>query len=184
MAQDLAVLRIVEVGFEDEDLLNVVSKGVRSKLGLRTAASFEPSIPREAFDESRNQYVSDALLSWISRRFSGLVLGLVNADAYTPGLNFVFGQAQLGGRAAVVFLERLRPEFYGRSGDRSLFLERVEKESLHELGHVFGLGHCPDRRCVMSFSNSIVEVDLKGSDFCPRCSLLLRRLRAAGGVLR
>ncbi len=180
MVRNLAVLRIVEVGFEDRDLLEVVSRGVRSKLGFRTIVSFEPSIPQESFDESRGQYISNILLSWISKKFSGLVLGIVDADAYAPGLNFVFGQAQLGGRSAVVFLKRLRPEFYGRPEDEDLFLMRVEKESMHELGHLIGLGHCPDRKCVMSFSNSIVEVDLKGSDFCPRCYLLLRRLQAAG----
>jgi archaemetzincin len=45
----------------------------------------------------------------------------------------------------------------------------VEKETLHELGHILGLEHCPNPRCVMSFSNSIYDVDRKEARFCEMC---------------
>ncbi len=54
------------------------------------------------------------------------------------------------------------------------FFERVKKELLHELGHTFGLGHCQDKGCIMSFSNSVLEVDLKGLGFCSKCEGVLR----------
>jgi archaemetzincin len=43
------------------------------------------------------------------------------------------------------------------------------KEAVHELGHMFGLDHCSDLRCVMHFSNSLADTDRKGRDFCPSC---------------
>lgn len=51
----------------------------------------------------------------------------------------------------------------------SLFHLRAVKEAVHELGHTYGLGHCRNPRCVMSFSNSLRDVDRKERDFCPSC---------------
>jgi predicted Zn-dependent protease len=51
------------------------------------------------------------------------------------------------------------------------------KECVHELGHTWGRRHCRDSRCVMRFSNSLLDTDAKGTAFCPRCR---RRLEKAG----
>jgi archaemetzincin len=72
-------------------------------------------------------------------------------------LNFVFGHAHINGKVATVYLQRLRQEFYGLEKNENLFLQRVLKEAVHEIGHAFGLGHCPISRCVMNFSNSISD---------------------------
>jgi archaemetzincin len=40
---------------------------------------------------------------------------------------------------------------------------------VHELGHTFGLRHCPDWRCVMTSSHAVERLDVKEADFCPRC---------------
>ena len=53
-----------------------------------------------------------------------------------------------------------------------LFLSRLKKEIYHEFGHVCGLSHCKPP-CVMSFSNSIKEVDRKSEFYCEKC---LRKL--------
>jgi len=94
-----------------------------------------------------------------------------SVDLYAGHLNFVFGEADPDVGIAVVSTYMLRPEFYGEAPSPELFLSRLVKEAVHELGHTFRLGHCPDPACVMHFSNSILDTDLKGPDFCPRCSL-------------
>jgi archaemetzincin len=98
-----------------------------------------------------------------------IILGICNFDAYSSGLNFVFGQASLTGSVAVIYLPRLRQEFYSLGADTSIFIERVLKEATHEVGHAFGLDHCPKRSCVMHFSNSLVDTDRKAKDFCNIC---------------
>jgi archaemetzincin len=95
-------------------------------------------------------------------------------DLYIPVLTFVFGEAQLTNGGAVVSAHRLRQEFYGMPSDTELLQERLLKESLHELGHTYGLRHCPDYSCVMSSSNGVERIDLKGADFCPNCAKLIR----------
>ncbi len=133
--------------------------------------------PESAYDPARRQYRSDVILGYLNLLAPDRVekvLAVTELDLYVPGLNFVFGQAILNGRPAVVSVARLRPEFYGQPPNLSLLLERVQKEVTHEMGHLYGLEHCSNRRCVMSFSNSIVEVDMKGKEFCPKCWEILR----------
>lgn len=91
------------------------------------------------------------------------LLGVVDVDLFVLGLNFVFGLA--AGNTAVISLARLRPEYYGEKKNEYLLRERALKEAIHELGHTFGLHHCPDIRCIMHFSNRLEDTDIKGTDF-------------------
>lgn len=133
-------------------------------------------LPLHAFNDSRRQYNSSIILDELSRLYNReffshhhRIVGLADVDAYVLGLNFVFGEALLGGPVAVVYLVRLRPEFYGRAPDQEILAERTCKEIVHELGHTFGLRHCPNPKCVMHFSNTILDVDFKEMLFCLRC---------------
>lgn len=94
-------------------------------------------------------------------------------DFGLPLFTFVFGRARLGGRAAVVSLARLRPEFYGMSPDPGLLARRAAAEILHELGHVAGRAHCADRSCLMSFASSVEAADERGLEFCADCAAAL-----------
>ncbi len=135
------------------------------------------AVPESAYDPRRRQYRSDVILGYLrllSPRGVEKVMAVTELDLFAPGLNFVFGQAVLNGQEAIVSVARLRPEFYGRPPNPSLFLSRVRKEVIHEMGHLYGLEHCPDPSCVMTFSNSIAGVDAKGEDFCPRCLAQLK----------
>jgi len=90
-------------------------------------------------------------------------------DLFVPVLTYVFGEAQLDGKAAVVSTFRLREEFFGLDADPKLERTRLLKEAIHELGHTFGLIHCRNYDCVMHSSTSVEEVDLKPTDFCEDC---------------
>jgi archaemetzincin len=134
------------------------------------------SIRKENFDENRKQYNSHMILSEVQIYAAteiGLdrVLGVIDADIFIPELNFVFGEATCLGKAALISLWRLKPEFYDKPADTPLFLKRTVKEAVHELGHTLGLVHCPWSSCVMHFSNSISDTDMKRSSFCDRCYL-------------
>jgi archaemetzincin len=105
----------------------------------------------QAYNPERKQYLSSKLLASLKKsereeRIVGIASG-----------------------TAIVSLYRLRPEYYGLAPDEASLLERATKEIVHELGHTFGLGHCPNNKCVMHFSNSLADTDLKKAHFCNMC---------------
>ncbi len=123
-----------------------------------------------AADQRRGQHYSTAILQKMETHAGGgRVLGVTTCDLYVPVLTFVFGEAQLDGNCAVVSTARLHDEFYGLPGNDAMMRERLIKEAAHELGHTFGLRHCPDWRCVMSSSHGVERLDIKGAEFCADC---------------
>ncbi|MEM2930167.1 MAG: archaemetzincin family Zn-dependent metalloprotease [Thermoproteota archaeon] len=135
-------------------------------------------LPPHAYSMLRRQYNSTLLLEYLTvAKPRGYVkyLGITDVDLYAGSLNFVFGEAILNGEDAVISLHRLRPEFYGDPPDRKLFEMRMLKEAVHELGHTFGLTHCENPECVMRFSNSIIDTDIKKAQPCLKCQVKLFR---------
>ncbi len=129
--------------------------------------------PEFAYHPGRGQHHSTELLA----RLPEGALGVAAVDLYIPILEFVFGEAQLGGRRAVISTFRLRQEFYGLPADPGLMVERAIKEALHEWGHALGLRHCPRYDCAMHATHSVELLDLKGDGYCPGCAGRLRRQR-------
>jgi archaemetzincin len=125
-----------------------------------------------AYEPKRRQYLAPQLLATL-RSFStepgDRCLGIVDVDLYAPGLNFVFGEADISSGVAIISLYRLRQERYGLPQDEGLFQDRAIKEAVHELGHTYHLSHCQDAKCVMHFSNSLADTDIKRASFCSKC---------------
>ena len=123
----------------------------------------------EGWSAQRKQYRTKALLDMAREKAKALpdwhtkVLLITDADIYAPETLFVAGHAEVDGRAAIVSFARLG------AGDELRFVMRVLKETLHELGHTIGLGHCRDHGCVMFASRVLADSDVKAMDFCERC---------------
>jgi archaemetzincin len=174
-------IQIVPVGHVDRDILEFLSTSLGETIGAHCIVSPQRIDPGDAFNAERRQYNSTQILSRLLENGDGAggkLLGVADVDLFIPVLTFVFGEAQLENRAAVMSVHRLRQQFYGLPANERLFYERCEKEAVHELGHAFGLVHCRNFECVMHFSNSIDQVDLKTSEFCEGCGELLLSKRA------
>ncbi len=155
------------------ELVKAVGKAFGARISVR-----EIKISGRSYDKGRKQYNAQILLDELSEMtIPGDKVILVlreDRDIYVPDMNFVFGLA--GGKYALVSLARLDPRFYGGE-DGEVLKRRMITEVIHELGHTFGLIHCENPQCVMSFSNSIVGVDRKSIKFCEKCKEKFEILR-------
>jgi archaemetzincin len=154
------------------DLLPVLERIFHREVAIRPAW-FDPAT---AFDSFRGQYHSSRLLELLltAPPTAARLVGVTGVDLFIPVLTFVFGEAEVPGRAAVVSSYRLRNELVGLDPDAELLAGRLAKETVHELGHTFGLLHCHDPACVMRASTYVEEIDLKPATFCPGCLTAVR----------
>ncbi|MEM5883137.1 MAG: archaemetzincin family Zn-dependent metalloprotease [Candidatus Aenigmatarchaeota archaeon] len=167
-------LTIIPFGKIPERVLNSVKDELRNEFGLISEILPEKGLPKEYYNPYRHQYIATQILDFLSRNFKGRILGITDQDLYAEELNFVFGQAQLNGRVAIVSIARLNPQFYKQAYDEEVLIKRAVKEAIHEMGHVLGLKHCENPECVMSFSNTVFDVDRKTKNICEKCRKQLK----------
>lgn len=120
-------------------------------------------LPPDSYNPLRQQYDAMTILKYIAennRANFNFTIGLVDIDIYSHGMNFIFGLADPLKKTALVSIYRL-------TGDK--MMARISKEVVHELGHLLGLGHCSNLKCVMYFSNTVNDTDNKNIDLCKEC---------------
>lgn len=179
-AQEQCVVTLVPIELDKEDILEVLIEDLARVFPCRVRTVTRLKVPANSYNSRRNQYQAPLFLT-VLRRFMDpekreKILGITDKDLYVHGLNFVFGQAEFPGVFAVISLARLHQSYYDLPEDRVLFLKRVIKEAVHELGHTFGLEHCPNSYCVMYFSNSLYDTDRKTDEFCQSCKSRIEQL--------
>ncbi len=165
-------------GPRDDAALEQVRGFVQTLFGHPARVELRAGAPEEVFDPRRRQWSSSRLVSWLAGQVPSdaeRVLGIFDQDLFIPVLSWVFGEAQLGGRVAVVSTARLSEHPGESAHPRTLFLSRLVKESAHELGHTLGLVHCTDVTCLMSRSPTLLHVDAKSAEICSRCRRRLQR---------
>lgn len=146
------------------NLVSIFNTGVDILQGMK--------IPKEAYNRTRGQYYSTVILNKLELLRSSSrekILGVLDEDLYIPSAGFVYGDADYDGKVAVLSLHRLKQQSLDMFDDEKLFLFRTVKEAVHQLGHLLGLKHCPNPRCVMHFTNSLLEADGKSEKLCDNC---------------
>ncbi len=156
---------IVSFGQIEKEVISKVSYALSRTFNIKAENFGQMPIPWTA---KRNEQLkaSDFLAAEkeiLENNSAEAILGICEKDLYLPNLSFVFGLASPKDQVAVVSLARLSDD------NKKLFFERIRKEAIHEAGHLFGLDHCEDKLCAMSFSNNLWDVDFKKIKLCPNC---------------
>nr|NJM04514.1 archaemetzincin family Zn-dependent metalloprotease [Desulfobacula sp.] len=177
-----AVILISPVGEIPDWISRAVAETVEKEFGFKTRVAPLLDDLSFSYDEKRSQYYSTAILEELEKKSPPdciKVLALTREDLFIPILTHVYGEAQLGGRAAVVSISRLMD--YPGAGDLKKSRERIVKEAAHELGHAFDLRHCEDLHCIMHYCRKLEDVDHKSDQFCRYCKVLLADAVKASG---
>ncbi|MDQ7785362.1 MAG: archaemetzincin family Zn-dependent metalloprotease, partial [Desulfomonilaceae bacterium] len=171
------LITVIPLDRADEDVLRVVADSLQGILRLPVDLHDVVRLPEHTFMESRDQYNAMAIIKHLDKELaldSLKVLGVTGRDICNPILTYVFGEAYMGGRSAVMSCARLRIGASGLPISREDFLERAVKVAIHEIGHTFGLPHCHTDRCVMRASHNVPDLDTKLNYLCDYCELFLQ----------
>lgn len=156
---------IVSFGKIDQEIIEYLESQIKKSLKINT--EYLKEIPTPWTKQRQQQSKAADFLLAITGLGENLkylgIIGLTEKDLYMPKMNFVFGLAAPREKVAVVSLARLKTD------KKRLYFDRLKKEVFHELGHLLGLNHCPEKNCTMKFSQNLTEVDAKEKDFCPVC---------------
>ncbi len=169
-------LDLVPLGPVDQKVLLHLSEAIADFLSLPVKISPPKPLPPHTCHVVRNQYHSTQLLQYLLNEDDGepfRILGITSMDLYIPIFTFVFGEAQLDGKAAIISTFRPKGGACEVKPPSSLLLSRLIKLSLHELGHTFGLPHCRQPGCLMGFAANLEKLDKKKIGLCKYCLILL-----------
>lgn len=140
-------------------------------------------LPKAAFINIKSpRYRADSLIIFQQRVIPDgvdYVMGLTESDISTtkrdgkgnikkPVWKYndfgIMGLAYCPGKSSVVSGFRLKHQ------DTAVHFGRFKKVVIHELGHNFGLPHCPDKKCVMTDAvESIRTIDNANPGLCEEC---------------
>lgn len=168
---------LIALDYGDRQVIERLRNELEAQFHAEVSVSHQEFVPYAFLDFDRNQFNSSAIIEWMEDepldcatwQAAEKVLAVTTRDLCIPILTFVFGEARLNGRCAVVSSCRLNNKHYGLPHDPALLSERLLKECVHELGHTFGLIHCQNPKCVMKASTYVEQIDLKSNRFCDRC---------------
>jgi archaemetzincin len=165
-------IKIISFGYFEKKYLGEILHEIEHEFSLPVVTREGHLDLSEFFDPSRKQYDANKLLKKIEKKFAPShkkTIGIFNVDLFIPILTFIYGQAFLNGTCGIASAYRLTNERYGLKPDEKVFVDRLRKEVIHELGHTFGLYHCINPVCVMRSSTYVEDIDQKNWSFCGKC---------------
>lgn len=166
-----AHLDLIPLGNLDPLAVSIMGAHIQAVLGLDTRIQPVRAKPDYAYMPVRNQFDASKIIKSLATESDGapLKLGVLQSDLSIPILTYVFGESQMGGKAAVVSLHRLFDI------DRQVTYQRAAKICVHEVGHLLGLEHCWQAGCLMRFSKQLEQLDRLALGFCDSCAYEIAR---------
>jgi archaemetzincin len=134
------------------------------------------ALPRSAFYAPRKRYRAERLLQSLDQivpKDGYRILGVTDVDISTTKGAYadwgVMGLGSMDGRTCVL------SSFRCRRGAKNVehAVIRMGKTAVHEIGHTFGLPHCPSRGCLMEDGHGTVFTSDREYDLCSDSRLRL-----------
>ena len=194
MKEKINILVLNDIG---RSILRYLQKNLASTFNNNISVLKYVIVPTSFYKSEKNQYDGRKLLGFLAENLTlkeakNINLAIFDRDLFTGNLDHVFGLASPFPRICVISIIRLHPHFnedyfqerlkkrkMGKfplsvrrltGKERTVYYERILKESLHGIGHTMGLVHCGNSLCIMSPSNLLEDIDNKEIRFCRSCA--------------
>jgi archaemetzincin len=152
-------------------LLSALKDSIPTYYPVAVTLADAVSLPASAWYTPRQRFKADSLLPFLLARKpqnARVIAGITDKDiSIKKGTNPDYGVMGLGlqpGDACVISIFRLQKG----SPSSSLLFQRLLKTVLHEIGHNFGLPHCPNRHCIMADAEGGLNQDNE-TGLCEAC---------------
>lgn len=169
-------------------LLDTIQNTIKEVYGFSVIVLPPVEFPDNAYINIKTpRYRADTLLVFLSANIPdsvNFIMGLTHKDISTtnrdkkgnikqPEYKYtdwgIFGLGYRPGPSCIISTKRIK------HADYTLYIERVKKISIHELGHNLGLKHCPSPKCVMQDAcETIKTVDNVELVLCENCKMKLK----------
>jgi archaemetzincin len=149
--------------------VSMVMRALRAFYAVEVKTLARVELPKSAYYPKRARYRAEKLLGFLKPRLPGdghRILGLTGVDISTTKGKVedwgILGLATLDGVACV--LSSFRCKRLAKNSEHARI--RLGKVAVHEIGHTFGLDHCPNRGCLMEDGGGSVLTTDREYDLC------------------
>ena len=163
--------------------VDLIKKSITDYYGVKVSVLPQKELPKSAFVNIKSpRYRADSLIAQqlrIKPDTLDYIVGITDSDISTTkrdeGGNIkqpewryndfgIMGLAYRPGKSCIISTFRLKHK------DKEIHFGRFKKVVIHELGHNFGLPHCPDKKCVMTDAvERISTIDNAKPELCANC---------------
>lgn len=162
--------------FDDAKMLVYLKDSIEKFYPVEIIIAEKKNFPSSFYYKLRNRYRADSTIRWLKQikpDSARSIVGITNEDvSVNKGQHKDYGVMGLGyrpGTSCVVSTFRLRKT----ATSQKHFRQRLFKVVVHEMGHNFGLSHCPEETCIMVDAEGQMKLD-KEEEFCESCKRNLR----------
>lgn len=165
------------------DLKDTIRQSIEDYYHFNTVIYDDIKIPKAFYTTIKSpRYRADSIIRYLKINKADTidhVIGLTskdisttkytdNGDIKSPEFKYkdwgIFGLGYRPGASCVVSIFRLKHQ------NKSKFIDRVKKVTLHELGHNLGLPHCENQHCFMrDAAETIKTIDQVELNLCGDC---------------
>lgn len=167
------VVMILPLGDVKPEYLKLVKNSVESFYGFECVIKPKVNLTNDLLTKSKTRYSADKILDKFKTKENLLII--TEKDIATKKGNYeewgILGLGQRPGNTCVISTFRMK-----KNVSVEVLYDRLEKVSLHEIGHNLGLGHCDYHiECLMNDARGTIrQVDREKKWLCQKCHNLIK----------